>query len=263
VEDHGIASGWSEHSSEFVSDSLKPREILKARLALNRADIVLPVSNYLNDAIKRCRMGRRFWIIPNAVNTDLFHPRANGEDAGKKRIIFVGILKPLKGIDVLLSAVSILAAKRLDFVLDIVGDGPGREEYERMAVRLGLEELVCFHGLRNKKKVARMMGMSSFLVHPSLIETFGVTSIEALACGIPVIATDLPVFREKINADRGILAPPGDAVALAGAIDKMLDQYRSYDPEELAGYVRRNYSYKIVGGQLDEMYHDVLQTIYN
>jgi glycosyltransferase involved in cell wall biosynthesis len=205
-------------------------------------------------------MGRRFQVIPNVVNTELFHPRDNGEESGKKRILFVGLLKPLKGMNSLLVAIGALARERRDFVLDIVGNGPDREEYEKITDRLGLEKFVRFHGLKTKKEVARIMRECSFLVQPSLVETFGVTVIEAMASGKPVVATDLPVFREKITMGRGILVPTGDNAALAGAIDTMLDRYQSYDPEELAQYVRRNYSYEIIGKKLNEIYHNVLRT---
>ena len=250
----------SEHLSDFIKNTLKPAAIIKARLALNQANIVLPVSSHLTEAIKRYHMGRRFRVIPNAVNTELFYPPADGEEPGKKKILFVGLLKPVKRIDSLLAAISILTRKRRDFVLDVVGDGPGRREYEKMTGSLGLEKFVRFHGLKTKEDVARIMRGSSFLVHPSLVETFGVTSIEAMACGKPVVATDLPVFREKINKARGILVPGGDDAALAEAIDTMLDRYQYYDPGEITEYARRNYSYKIIGSKLNEIYHDVLQT---
>ena len=160
----------------------------------------------------------------------------------------------------LLAALAILARRRRDFVLDIVGNGPDREEYEKITDRLGLEKFVRFHGLKTKKEVAKIMRECSFLVQPSLVETFGVTVIEAMASGKPVVATDLPVFREKITMGRGILVPTGDNAALAGAIDTMLDRYQSYDPEDLAQYVRRNYSYEIIGKKLNKIYHNVLRT---
>jgi L-malate glycosyltransferase len=250
----------SEHSSDFIRDTHSRPNILKARLALRKANIVLPVSRHLMEAIKRYRMGRSFRVIPNAVNTELFHPPEDGVEPGKKKILFVGLLNPLKGMNYLLAAIAILAGKRHDFVLDIVGDGPGRKEYERMTARLGLEKVVRFHGLRTKEEVARIMRGASFLVQPSLVETFGVTIIEAMACGKPVVATDLPVFREKIDSGRGILVPAGDDVALAGAIDTMLDRYQYYLTGEIAEYARGSYSYKIIGNKLNEVYHEVLRT---
>ncbi|HDL64507.1 MAG TPA: glycosyltransferase family 4 protein [Proteobacteria bacterium] len=251
----------SEHSSDFMRATPRRPNMLKARLALQKANIVLPVSRHLMESIKHYRLGRSFRVVPNAVNTELFHPPEDGVEPGKKKILFIGLLKPLKGISYLLDAIGILAGKRHDFVLDIVGDGPARKELERMTGRLGLDKFVRFRGLKTKEEVARIMRGSSFLVQPSLVETFGVTIIEAMACGKPVVATDLPVFREKINTGRGILVPAGDDVALAGAIDTMLDRYQYYIPGEMAEYARRNYSYEILGNKLNEVYQDVLRTI--
>ena len=121
----------SEHSSDFMRATPRRPNMLKARLALQKANIVLPVSRHLMESIKHYRLGRSFRVVPNAVNTELFHPPEDGVEPGKKKILFIGLLKPLKGISYLLDAIGILAGKRHDFVLDIVGDGPGRKDLER------------------------------------------------------------------------------------------------------------------------------------
>ena len=97
-----------------------------------------------------------------------------------------------------------------------------------------------------------------FLVQPSLSETFGVTCIEAMACGKPVVATRLPVFREKINQERGILVPAEDAGALARAMDTMLDHYNDYSPRKISEYARRRYGYEVIGQELSNIYREVL-----
>lgn len=251
----------SEHSSGFIQKNLRPVEVLKARLAFNHADIVLPVSKHLLEAIKEYRMGRNFQILPNTVNTELFYPEDRDVKSEIKKILLVGLLKPFKGIDHLLFALGMTAEKRSDFFLDIVGDGPLRRELEKITEKLGLVKSVHFHGLQTKEEVARLMRSCSFLVQPSQVETFGITSIEAMACGKPVIATDLPVFREKITPDRGLLVPEENVAALATAINTMLEQYHSYAIDEIAKYARLNYGHQAIGGKLNEIYRHVLQSV--
>ncbi len=249
----------SEHWSGFLRRSLKKIDILKARFAMNRASIILPVSNHLQEAIKSYGIRNKFTVVPNVVNTTTFRPPACPKNGGKKNILFVGLIVPIKGIGFLLRALAQVKEKRQDFVVDIVGDGPNRKEYEKLTEESGLGHLVKFHGFKIKEEVAEFMKNCDFLVQPSLYETFGVTYIEAMACGKPVVATQLRALQEKINKDRGILVPPKDANALADAIDYMLDHHKDYSPQKIRGYVKDEFSYDVVGKKLNEIYREILQ----
>ena len=116
-----------------------------------------------------------------------------------------------------------------------------------------------FHGLKTKKEVAEFMKKCDFFVQASLYETFGVTYIEAMACGKPIVATNLPVLRELVNKEKGILVPPRDVNALVKAIDYMLDHYQNYSSERISEYIKRNFSYKVVGKKLDDIYREILK----
>ena len=249
----------SEHWSAFPLGTLKKVNVFEARFVLSRVNIVLPVSKDLENSIKNYGIKNRFKVIPNAINTDFFNPTSiPNRNKEKKRILAVALLKPVKGIDYLIHAVAKLIIDREDFVLDIIGDGPNRSEYEKMISNEGLSHIIKFHGLKTKSEVARFMAQCDFYVQASLYETFGVTFIEAMSCGKPVVATDLPTMRDKINADRGILVPPKNVAALASALSVMLDHYHVYSAEDIAQYVQNNYSYEAVGLKLTKIYHDVL-----
>ena len=115
-----------------------------------------------------------------------------------------------------------------------------------------------FHGAKPKEEVAEFMKRCDFFVQPSLWETFGVVYIEAMACGKPVIACDIPGPDEFINGDVGVLVPPKDVDALAKAIEFMLDHSGDYSSEYIANYVRERFGYEVVGKRLDEVYHEVV-----
>jgi len=238
-------------------------EKAKARFAYSRAVLVCPVSKALEEDIKRLGLPGRFHVVPNVVDTTLFSPverkAKNMRLRNEKCLLFVGRQIPRKGIPFLLQALAHLRDRRNDFVLDIVGDGPKRIEYEAMANQLGLADVVRFHGqLQTKQEVVEFMKQCDFFVLPSLFENFGVVLIEAMACGKPVIATNIGGPNEVVTDEVGCLVPPGDAEALARAVDYMLDHYSDYDPNKISGYVRDRFSHEAVGKELDHIYKAVI-----
>ena len=248
----------TEHWTGFPRHILGKLGILKACFAMNRAKIILPVSKDLEKAIKSYGIKNRFEIVPNVVNTEIFYPPSQKANNKIKKMLFVALLSPQKGVPYLLQALAQLKQKRQDFVLDIVGDGPNREEYEKLSKELGLGEIVEFHGLKTKLKIAEFMRNSDFFVQPSLYETFGVVYIEAMACGKPIIATQLSVLQEKINKEIGILVSPKNTEVLTDAIDYMLDHYQNYSSEKISGYAKENFGYEVIGEKLDKIYRKIL-----
>ena len=248
----------TEHWTGFPRHILGKLDILKVRFAMNRAKYILPVSKDLEKAIKSYGIKNKFEIVPNVVNTEIFYPSPQKANNKIKKMLFVALLSPQKGVSYLLQALAQLKQKRQDFVLDIVGDGPNREEYEKLSKELSLEGIVKFHGLKTKLEIAKFMRNSNFFVQPSLYETFGVVYIEAMACGKPIVASQLPVLQEKIDKEIGILVPPKDKKALTDAIDYMLDHYQDYSSEKISRYAKENFGYEVVGKKLDEIYRKIL-----
>lgn len=256
----------TEHFSGFPRHLLTRTERLKARFAMNRAQMVLPVSDYLRGHIESYGIRNEFRVVPCVVGDSVFVPPLPTDEGDTNRqfkLLFVGNLVPVKGLPCLLKALSQVKEKRQDFVLDIVGGGPNRAEYEELASRLGLERMVRFHGPKPKQEVARLMRECAFLVQPSLQETFGVVYIEAMACGKPVIATNAGGPREFVSEDVGILVPPEDTGALRDAIEYMLDNHQRYSSEKIARHARERFSYEAVGRMLDEVYRAVAKARSN
>lgn len=254
----------TEHWTGFTRRSLTRLDRLKARFALNKADIVLPVSNALKEAIEAYGIANTFHVIPNVVDTQLFallSPQTRPHGSQSKRILLAAILTQQKGVPHLLQALTDTKAKRSDFVLDIVGDGPNRADYQRLAAKLELNDVVRFHGLKPKGEVARFMQECDFFVQPSLWETFGVVYIEAMACGKPVIGSGLPVLKEIVNDDVGLLVPPGDVKALAHAIEYMLDNCHNYSAERIAQYAKQRFGCDAVGRRLDTVYRALIRRV--
>lgn len=248
----------TEHHSGFPRHLLGRRALVEAKFALRRAKIILAVSGFLKRSIESYDIKNRFEIVPNVVDTDLFHPDEQiRKDANVKRILLVALLSPIKGLPNIFEAISNLRQKREDFCLDIIGDGPNRKEYEELTFRLGINDKVHFHGLKSKQEVAQFMRESCFFVLPSLMETFGVVLIEALASGIPVIAGNIGGQKEIVTKDVGLLTEPHEVSSLADTIDYMLDHYQDYSTEKICQYAKDKFSYEVVGKKLDDIYRQV------
>lgn len=246
----------TEHSTAFPRGQLRGLELMKARFTFKHAVFSCPVSDYLRKHIEAYGIRARFCVIPNVVDTALFSPpnRDAVEVSKKKRLLLVALLDPKKGIPYLLEALDSLRKRRDDFKLDVVGDGPNRAEYEGMVQSLGLQDFVSFHGLKTREEVAVAMKDCDIFILPSLVETFGVVLIEALACGKPIIASNIGGPNEIVTEDAGRLVPPGDSAALAQTIDFMLDHHRDFKPDEIARRAEERYSYAAVGKMYGKLY---------
>lgn len=260
---YNIPGVITEHYTNFATLSLTSMERRKAIFAMRKARIILPVSDDLRKAIQdHYGVKNSFYVIPNVVNTEIFYPllsEVTSENHSKKRMLLVAILTPRKGVSYLLEALSQIKNKRQDFYLDIVGDGPNRQEYEKMAKRMGLNGMVKFHG--RLPEIDSFMKRCDFFVLPSLYENFGVVYIEAMACGKPVIATNAGGAKEIINEEVGLLVPPKDVNTLIEAVDYMLDHYQEYSSEKIAQYVKDKFSYLVVGKKLDDIYTRIIRPL--
>ena len=198
--------------------------------------------------------------MPPTINASQFHHELSGDVINDtKKALFVGGLHPRKGIAYLLQALNQIRQRRHDLCLDIVGDGPNRKEYEEMAQTLDLAQVVKFYGRLPKERLIKLMQCCDFLILPSLSENLPSVLIEAMACGKPVIASDVGGVKEIVNKENGILVPPKDVQVLKEAIEYMLDNHISYSPEKIARYARERFDYETVGKMLDRVYKDVLE----
>jgi len=235
-------------------------ETLKARYAYRRAARILPVSRFLQTAIRNYDVNGPFEVVPNVVDTAVFFPPSGGPKAEGKRLLFVGNLEPLqlKGLPTLLQALVLLRAREDGWRLDVVGEGPERTRQEAFAADLGLSELVAFHGSRPKSAVAEMMREADLFVLPSRIETFGAVVAEALVSGLPVVSTKVGGIPELVDESSGTLVAPDDPVELADALDQMLMSLETFDRSAIAAAARGRYSLEAVGESLNRIYASVL-----
>lgn len=220
-----------------------------ARYAYGRAARVLPASEALQRGIEAEGISGRFTVVPNVVDTTLFHPGG----ARNGRVLAVGLLYEAKGYEYLLEAVSLVDGVELD----VVGDGPLRAELEALAARLGIAGRVTFHGLLPKPEVARLMAQSELFVLTSRYDNNPCVVIEALASGLPVVATAVGGVPELVDAASGRLARARDPQSIAAELAAALDGIAGYDRTAIAAAASRRFGREAVGEQLAKIYDEV------
>ena len=178
----------------------------------------------------------RFRIIPNGINTDLFFPIPEIQRENNRLIVTNSADMPLKGLYYLLQAVSTVAQTH-PVKLTVVGK-PKKNGYSQELVRkLGIGNLITFTGRIAHEQFVREYARATAAVVPSVYEGFGLPVGEAMACAVPVISTTGGALPEVVG-DAGILVPPADHQALAGAILTLLENPQQAQKLGRAGYRR-------------------------
>ena len=243
----------TEHLSAFPRRLLSRDRVWVARFAFRAAKYVLPVSQALQKGMEAQGIRARFSIIPNVVDLNMFFPRARPRPSGPVRLLFVGSMIPVKGLPNLLHALAFMGSERVDWHLDTVGDGAFREEYERLSANLGLAGKVTFHGLKTQAEVADFMRKADLFVLPSLWENLPCVLLEAMASGLPIVATRAGGIPEIVDREVGWLVPPGDTGKLAEALATRLDSPAWPDSQVLVQKAQR-YSPDVVARSIHAIY---------
>ncbi|HDH31699.1 MAG TPA: glycosyltransferase [Candidatus Wolfebacteria bacterium] len=177
---------------------------------------------------------KNVFIVPNGVDLSEFEnlpPKENllnryPELNGKKVILFLSRLDWKKGLDVLAKAYGIIATKRKDAHLLIVGDGLEgfKNKVKKWFQDEGVLDRITFTGMLTGKEKLEAFSASDIFTLPSHSESFGMAIVEAMACGLPVVISDtVGIFQEVEQSKAGLIVPGNDAIKLSEAIIKLLD----------------------------------------
>ena len=252
----------TEHSSSFIYESYKKTSLLANwfnLIIIRYSQKMTVVSKMLGDEMIKDGLIKDYEVIGNVINTSVFYPVIRVQQKEKKEIIHVSNLKQIKGVENIIRAVQLLYAERNDFRLRIIGDGDNRERYETLSQELNLaNDVIFFEGQKNEQEIAKYMQNSTFILLNSDRETFCVVMLEAMACGIPIVAPDKSAINENLNKDRGILMKDSSVKTLVLSIHTMLDTYQNYQPSKLSEYVENRFTPKIIGKKYHNLYLHVI-----
>lgn len=253
----GIPYFVTEHWTGFLQEATDrfdklPHVIRQTwKRVLYASSGVQAVSEALASALRTRFSGLPVSVIPNVVDTSVFFPRPG--NVAPYRFIHVSGMDDFKDPHSLFTAFRLVLEKYPDAELQVYGHASA--QMKALAASAGAGHRVYFHGEVPQQELATAMCASTALVLYSRYETFGCVIIEAHACGVPVIVTDLPVFRERVTQGQdGLLVKAGDPAALASAMLQMIQERESYDPASISTKASRSYAYPVVGKRIADAY---------
>jgi glycosyltransferase involved in cell wall biosynthesis len=225
------------------------------RYALRKTTSIIAVSSALSEEIiSFCH--RPVTVIHNIVDSDKFELKKNKSG----EIINIGFLGSLKnnnkGLDILLKSVSLL--ERKNFFLHIGGNGVLLDDFKKMALDLNIDSKCKFYGEISQDEIADFYSKLDLFVLASRSETFGIVLIEAMACGIPVIATKCGGPQEIVTPSTGMLIPKENIEELKNAIISMSENIGSYNNEAIRNYANKYFGQEVFVERLSDLYQEII-----
>jgi L-malate glycosyltransferase len=242
-----------EHLSKYLTYQIGIHQKRAAKQAMSLANEVYSVSGNLARRIQDDFGIENVKVIGNSVNTDLFAPSLKQKDLFPFVLTSIGSLSSNKGFDILLKAFQFISSDR-NVRLQIVGTGSEVSNLQALAQNLGIADKVNFLGFVSRQDICDVIANSHVVVSASYTETFGITLIEAMASGVPVVSTRSGGPESFVIPDTGILCSPGNVDELESAMRSMVENYASYSPQKIRQYCLENFSEKVIASKWINIY---------
>ncbi|ABN56626.1 MULTISPECIES: glycosyltransferase family 4 protein [Methanoculleus] len=232
---------------------------LTAKGILKNASAVIALTEHMKDSMQAI-YSRDVVVVPNGIDLNENAEREAERGDPGKRVLFVGRLHPVKGVRHLLQAMSIVHQDLPEAKLILVGDGDEREHLETLTDSLGIRECVEFVGKVPHERVQDYMNQVEAFVLPSLSEGFPVTILEAMACGLPVVATRVGGIPDIIeDGTNGYLVDAMNQERMAEALLKVLrNEPLRKDISNNNREKAEKYRWEAVAAELEEIYRNSL-----
>jgi len=205
------------------------------------------------------RARARVAVVPPGIDLDVFRPALAAERRGPPTVLFLAGLERRKGVEVLLDAFTEVARSHPDARLHLAGGGSLEDQIRSRARSEPLAGRVALLGHVDRQGVPALLRASTILCLPSFGEPLGMSALEAMASGLPVVVTETGGLAELVPDGSGRKVPPGDSAALARALDELLGA----GPEELAALgahnraVAERYTWEAAVDRMEEVYAEV------
>ncbi len=223
-----------------------------SKMILKNADLVISLTNDMAKETKKI-YNREIKVIPNGINLERFENlsrdkiRQKLEIKDEKIILFVGGLKPVKGLQYLIEAMDIIKKKEPEAKLILIGEGEERKNLEKLVKKLNLKNNVIFVGKVPNEKVPEYLVAADIFVLSSISEGFPNTILEAMASGLSIVATKVGGLAEIIkDGKNGFLVKPKNPQEIAEKIlllfenDNLKEKISKNNKEEVKKYSSEN-----------------------
>ena len=265
---YGIPYVIVEHRSFFVWSSREAKQMVKPfhvplfELAYKHCEKLILVSDSLRKGLEALvpSSTERSVVIPNMIREDLFHLPPEPRKTDPFVFLWAGRLEQVKGVDLLLQAVKSLTDQTdKSFLVRLAGKGSLREELEQQALAQGVSDRVTFLGRLSRAEMLKEMQGANCFVLPSRYEAFGVVLIEAMATGLPLIATRSGGPDSIVTGKNGVLIERENVNELSAAMQEMMANINEYSAELIRKQTLQLYGDKRVMGQYNELFLHLLE----
>jgi len=253
------------HGTDITLVGQDPSYYTLTRFSIEQSDRVTAVSVYLRDETYRafgcgqCDVR----VIPNFITTADYHPATDDSDRkrlapkGHRVLVHVSNFRPVKRIGDVVKIFAVVR-KKLPATLVLVGDGPDRDAAEHQVDELGLRKDVRFLG--KVEDVGDVLRGADLFLLPSATESFGLAALEAMACGVPVIASAAGGIPDVVEDGKtGFLVPPGDVDTMAERALRVLENPAEHEQLKRAAAARAlEFSADRVVPRYEQLYEEVL-----
>jgi glycosyltransferase involved in cell wall biosynthesis len=248
----------TEHSSKIMSDNSNENIYEMAEFAYKQANEIISVSPTFKEIIEN-KLNQKSIYIPNIVDTNIFKYNSKEMNQSEEfNFISVGNLIKHKRMHHTIKAFNKAFKNNTEVKLTIIGGGPEKKNIESLIKELNLEDRIKLTGRIERKEIAEYFKKSDAFVLASKGETFGVVFIEAMATGLPVIATRCGGPEHFIKKEQGLIIEKDNLDKLAEAMKNIYKNITSYDNEKISKMTVEQFSPESVAEQITEVYRNIL-----
>lgn len=252
----GIPLVVTEHSSKINTNNMDEGLYKIASEAYKKADSLIAVSPSLAKMINK-HFDIKPTYIPNIADLDVFK-YSDKKNSNSFNFVSTGNLINTKRMDLTIEAFYEAFGNNPRVMLSIFGQGPKRRMLEDLINNYNLNSQVKLMGLCSREEIAKQLGKSDCFVLASQSETFGVAYIEALAMGVPVIATRCGGPEEFVNDNNGLMIDVNNKKQLANAMKYMYNNVDKYDRRTIAEEISEKFSPRAVANKIIGIYDEIL-----
>ena len=255
-EKYGIPYIITEHSSFLLQENKKKELEKHLPLAYEKAEKVIAVGNNLKEKMKHYT-NKEIVVIPNVLPERFCYNVPWEKDSFTFRYIsIVGTLTKEKRVDLVVKAFVKLLQYKKNIELYICGEGGLMEELKKYVKEKKLENNIKFLGIIDNYKLPDLLKKCDCFVLPSVVETFGVVYIEAIGCGLPVIAAQSGGAYDIVNENNGIIIKNDNIEDLLSAMTYIYEQYDKYDPVKISQNIIGKFGEKAFINMLLPIYYE-------
>lgn len=255
------------HGTDITLVGLEPSFEPLMKYSIERSDAVTSVSEFLKkETLENYGVNKEITAIPNFIDTDVFRPVDSRQlrrllaPNGEKILVHVSNFRAVKRVGDAIKAFKQVLDKGIKAKFLLVGDGPDRSECEVLARELGIWQQTRFLG--KQAELAAILSASDVFIIPSGNESFGLAALEAMACGVPVLSSDIGGLPEvNVDGKTGYIVKTGDVSALADRLYTMLTQedLRKQMGKDALAHAVNNFTKEQLVPKYEEVYEQAMR----